>query len=134
MPSSELKQIFDFVQKNDWSSARQIGKVIPGGKSWANHYLYGYIDLLFEKRGLTPPQWKVVSPDAYGRMIARLNPAPTTTDSGTASAPTATKRPRSIFSVTRAAPIYIPREDLPAFSVCQSCDLPIQTTGRCGCS
>ncbi len=44
---TDLKTIFDFVQSNQWSNARQIGKGLDGGKSRANHYLYGYLDILF---------------------------------------------------------------------------------------
>ena len=58
---SDLKTIFDFVQSNQWSNARQIGKGLDGGKSCANHYLYGYLNILFTKKGLMPPQWQVIS-------------------------------------------------------------------------
>jgi hypothetical protein len=88
MPTDELKQIFDFIRKNGTSNARQIGKAIPGGKSRANHYLYGYLGILFAKRGLTPPQWNVVSDDAYEQMTTRLRPR-----SMTATAPRTTPAP-----------------------------------------
>ena len=73
---TDLKTIFDFVQGNQWSSARQIGKGLAGGKSRANHYLYGYLDILFTKKGLTPPQWQVISDDAYSKMLGRVIPSP----------------------------------------------------------
>ena len=66
---SDLKTISNYVRENPSSNARQIGKIVDGGKSRANHYLYGYEDILFTKRGLTPPEWQVVAGDAYEKMI-----------------------------------------------------------------
>lgn len=124
MLTSELKQIFDFVQKNGWSNARQIGKTIPGGKSRANHFLYGYSDILFVKRGIAPPQWRVVSDDAYTAMLARINPKPAVS-----------RAPGSTSSFTPAPqPDFLRPRELPMISVCESCGLPIQPTGKCGCS
>lgn len=124
MNQSELKLIFDFVQKNGWSNARQIGKAISGGKSRANHFLYGYLDILFVKRGIAPPQWRVVSDDAYTAMLTRINPKPVT------------PRPQgSTSSFTPAPqPDFLRPRELPMISVCESCGLPIQPTGKCGCS
>ena len=124
MSTSELSKIFDFVQKNGWSNARQIGKIIPGGKSRANHFLYGYLDILFVKRGIAPPQWRVVSDDAYTAMLGRINPKPHSprapgSSSGFAPAP---------------QPYFLRPRELPMISVCESCGLPIQPTGKCGCS
>ena len=78
--STDLKSIFSFVRDNPNSNARQVGRMIEGGKSRANHYLYGYLDILFTKRGLTPPAWKVTSNDALEKMIQRLNPQPVQTE------------------------------------------------------
>lgn len=133
MPPSELEQIFEYVQKNGWSTARQIGKVIPGGTSRANHYLYGYTDILFVKRGLAPPQWKETTNDAYDQMIARLNPTTSIPVSRDAVVPIPPKRRESRFRSTRSPGDFRTR-NLPRISVCASCDLPIQPTGRCGCS
>jgi hypothetical protein len=134
MPTDELKQIFDFIRKNGTSNARQIGKAIPGGKSRANHYLYGYSGILFTKRGLTPPQWSVVSDDAYERMTSRLRPRSTPSPEQRSTPAPSRTRSRSIFPLPRTVSIRIAPQDLPEISVCQSCDLPIQPTGRCGCS
>ena len=124
MSTSELKQIFDFVQKNGWSNARQIGKAIPGGKSRANHFLYGYQDILFVKRGIAPPQWRVASNDAYSAMLGRISPKPVT--------------PRALGSSSSFTPApqpdFLRLRELPMISVCESCGLPIQPTGKCGCS
>lgn len=124
---SELKTIFNFVRENQWSNARQIGKNLSGGKSRANHFLYGYLDILFDKRGLTPPQWRVKSDDAYDKMIARLNPAPT---------PSPSTPPRRIEQTGRQfdPSIHNAARELPRFSICNSCGLPIKPTGACGCS
>lgn len=123
-PSSDLKQIFEFVRQNEWCTARHIGRQVNGGKSRANHYLYGYKDILFEKRGLTPPQWKVTSSDAYEKLLKKFNPEP---------APPRQPLPRPRIFPRRTIPVRR-LEDLPPISVCPSCDLPIQPTGKCGCS
>jgi hypothetical protein len=124
MATSELKQIFDFVQKNGWSNARQVGKGIPGGKTRANHFLYGYLGILFVKRGIAPPQWRVVSDDAYTAMLDRVNPKPA-----------APRAPGSASRFTPAPqPDFLRPRKLPMISVCESCGLPIQPTGKCGCS
>ena len=105
----ELKPIFDFLFTNPNSSARQIGKVVEGGKSRANHFLYGYLEILFTKRGLTPPLWQVTSKDAYQKMIERVSPTP----------------------IVKSQANYL---DLIPITVCSSCDLPIKPNGLCGCS
>lgn len=121
---TELKTIFEFVKKNPWSNARQIGKNISGGKSRANHFLYGYLEILFEKRGFTPPQWRVKSDDAYDKMIARLNPPPM-------PIPAPPSQPGGRVFDPR---IQNPIREMPSFSICNSCELPIKPTGACGCS
>jgi hypothetical protein len=125
--TSELKQIFDFVQKNGWSNARQIGKAIPGGKSRANHFLYGYLDILFVKRGIAPPQWSVISEDAYDAMLPRIVPiAPSVSED---------KSERSFSQILQSPqPKFLRPQVLPMISVCGACGLPIQPTGKCGCS
>lgn len=126
---SELRRIFEFVKTNPWSNARQIGKNLSGGKSRANHFLYGYLDILFEKRGFTPPQWKVKSDDAYEKMIARLNPPPTPPP--LPSTPVSNSaQPGRQFDPSVRNPI----RELPRFSICYACELPIKPTGACGCS
>ena len=131
---TDLKTIFDFVQSNQWSSARQIGKVLAGGKSRANHYLYGYLDILFTKKGLTPPQWQVISDDAYSKMLGRVNPspAPMLTPMGTANI----ARKKSSFNILKNSFKHSPntRDSLSQISICNSCDLPIKPNGLCGCS
>ncbi len=123
---SDLQQIFNFVRDNPGSNARQIGKNLEGGKSRANHYLYGYLDILFSKRGITPPLWQVLSKDAYEKMMLRLNPRPV--QSQTPSAPFQKVEP-VVF--TRQSPRI---RELPPISICYSCDLPIKPNGACGCS
>ena len=131
---TDLKTIFDFVQSNQWSNARQIGKGLDGGKSRANHYLYGYLDILFTKKGLTPPQWQVISDDAYSKMLGRVSsssvpmPSPIETTKIIQE-----KSSLNIFKNSdKKSPIT--RRHLPKFSICNSCDLPINPSGMCGCS
>ena len=123
---TDLQQVFNFVRDNPGSSARQIGKDVHDGKSRANHYLYGYLDILFKKRGLTPPSWQVLSKDAYEKMIQRLNPQTDQIQNRTSLSP---KIKAGIFS--RQTPL---KRDLPQISICNSCDLPIKPNGICGCS
>ena len=123
---SDLQQIFNFVRDNPSSNARKIGKDVEGGKSRANHYLYGYLDILFTKRGLTPPLWQVISSDAYEKMIQRLNP--TTVKPQVQSAPFQKVEP---VDFTRKSSWL---RELPPISICYSCDLPIKPNGACGCS
>jgi hypothetical protein len=124
--NSDLKEIFNFVRENPGSNARQIGKNVEGGKSRANHYLYGYLDILFSKRGITPPLWQVLSKDAYEKMIKRLNPEPVQSQIQGASSQNAEP---GVF--TRQSPRL---RELPPISICYSCDLPIRPNGACGCS
>lgn len=105
----ELKPIFDFLLTNPNSSARQIGKAVEGGKSRANHFLYGYQEILFTKRGLTPPLWQVASKDSYRKMIERLSPTP----------------------IVKSQANYL---ELVPITVCSAYDLPIKPNGLCGCS
>lgn len=126
---TELKTIFEFVRKHQWSTARQIGKNLNGDKSRANHFLYGYLDILFERRGFSPPHWKVKSDNAYDNMIERLNPLSTPI------------KPTSFFKqdggdrkVEFDPSISKLIRELPRFSICNSCGLPIKPTGACGCS
>ena len=131
---TDLKTIFDFVQSNQWSSARQIGKVLAGGKSRANHYLYGYLDILFTKKGLTPPQWQVISDDAYSKMLERVNPSPVTTKAPSGAANVTRKK--STLNIFKNSFKNSPntRDSLSQISICNSCDLPIRPNGLCGCS
>ena len=123
---SDLQTIFNYVRDNPSSNARQIGKVVDGGKSRANHYLYGYEDILFTKRGLTPPEWQVVARDAYEEMIGRLLPQPV-------------QNPIPLAQIEKPKATIFPRKSaanrkLPPISICYSCDLPIKPNGLCGCS
>ena len=131
---TDLKTIFDFVQSNQWSTARQIGKVLAGGKSRANHYLYGYLDILFMKKGLTPPQWQVISADAYSKMLGRVNPSPAHMSPPMGTANIAHKK--SSFNILKNSFKHRPntRDSLSQISICNSCDLPIKPNGLCGCS
>lgn len=118
--TSLLKQIFDLLQGNPWSKARALGKEIEGGKKIVNHYLYGYEGVLFEKKGDFPPQWRVISGDAYSQMVQRLNP---TRGKGSGSKP-------SIPMVQSKLTI----KDMSSFTLCESCDTPIKPNGMCRCS
>ena len=131
---TDLKTIFDFVQDNQWSSARQIGKGLAGGKNRANHYLYGYLDILFTKKGLTPPQWQVISDDAYSKMLERVNPLPVTIVTPPSAANVTRKK--SSLNIFRNSFKNSPntRDSLSQISICNSCDLPIKPSGLCGCS
>ena len=130
---TDLKTIFDFVQGNQWSSARQIGKGLAGGKSRANHYLYGYLDILFTKKGLTPPQWQVISDDAYSKMLGRVipSPVPMSTPMGAANI----THKKSSFNIFKNSFKNSPTtRHLSQISICNSCDLPIKPSGLFGCS
>ena len=117
---SLLKQIFELVRDRPWCKARSIGSEIDGGKSIVNHYLYGYEGILFEKKGLTPPLWRVISRDAYDEMVQRLNPA-----KGQGSGHSRKgNRPSRATRVQALEPI----------TVCGSCDTPIRDNGMCRCS
>ena len=131
---SDLKTIFDFVQSNQWSNARQIGKGLDGGKSRANHYLYGYLDILFTKKGLTPPQWQVISDDAYSKMLGRVNPSPVPMSTPMQAANITQKK--SSLNIFKNSFKNSPndRQYLSQISICNSCDLPIKPSGLCGCS
>jgi hypothetical protein len=131
---TDLKTIFDFVQNNQWSSARQIGKGLAGGKSRANHYLYGYLDILFTKKGLTPPQWQVISDDAYSKMLERVNPLPVTIVTPPSAANVTRKK--SSLNIFKNSFKNSPKTlgSLSQISICNSCDLPIKPSGLCGCS
>ncbi len=123
---SDLQNIFNYVRDNPSSNARKIGKVVDGGKSRANHYLYGYEGILFTKRGVTPPEWSVLAGDAYEKMIGRLLPQPVQTPKPSAQI----RKPKaSTFSSQQ----WTERE-LPPMLICYSCDLPIKPNGLCGCS
>ena len=124
--STDLKSIFNYVRDNPNSNARQVGRMVEGGKSRANHYLYGYLDILFTKRGLAPPAWKVTDNDAYEKMIQRLNPRPIQAE----KAPIRKQKVRAI-GLSRQ---YVQRRELPPISICFACDLPIKPNGFCGCS
>jgi hypothetical protein len=123
---SDLRNIFNYVRDNPSSNARQIGKIVDGGKSRANHYLYGYEDILFTKRGLTPPEWQVVAGDAYEKMIGRLLPQPIQTPTPLAEI----QKPKAIIFARKNSK----KRELPPISICYSCDLPIKPNGLCGCS
>jgi hypothetical protein len=131
---TDLKTIFDFVQNNQWSSARQIGKGLAGGKSRANHYLYGYLDILFTKKGLTPPQWQVISDDAYSKMLERVNPLPVTIVTPPSAANVTRKKSSLNIFKNSFKHSSNTRDSLSQISICNSCDLPIKPNGLCGCS
>ena len=125
---SDLRLVFDFVKRNEWSSARQIGSVLTGGRSRANHFLYKYKEVLFVKRGLTPPQWRVASSDVLDRMLGgESRPS--------APMPAARPKPKAkrIDWVRRSIPTR-PSLSLPKIATCGSCGRPIQPSGKCGCS
>lgn len=123
---ADLRAIFDFVRDHPNSSARQIGGIVDGGKSRANHFLYGYDGILFEKRGLTPPQWRVISDDGFGGMMQRLHPNPPPVVGPAVSTPA-----KRLWIQPKE---NLPARELPPISICNSCDLPIKPNGICGCS
>jgi hypothetical protein len=122
----EIRMVFDFVARNEWSSARQIGLVINGGRSRANQILYKYKEVLFVKRGLTPPQWKVVELGALEQMLGGNTGSLVTT-------PTPKKK-RIPMDWVRRSVTPRPSGSLPKISTCGSCGRPIQPSGMCGCS
>jgi len=123
---ADLKAIFDFVKRNEWTSARQIGSVVEGGRSRANHFLYKYKDTLFVKRGLTPPQWKVASSDALEHLLGNSKKS-------TTQAPSPKPKTKPMDWVRRNVPAR-PARTLPKIATCGSCGRPIQPSGKCGCS
>ena len=122
----DLRVVFEFVKRNEWSSARQIGAAIGGGRSRANHFLYEHKEVLFVKRGLTPPQWRVSTPDALERMLG----GPSTSPSPASSVKPKAKR---VDWVRRGLPSR-QSQSLPKIATCGSCGRPIQPSGKCGCS
>ena len=62
-----LKLLFEIVREDGWVSAKAIGRKFPDGKSAANSDLYGFQGVLFKKRGFAPPEWSVVTDDAFDR-------------------------------------------------------------------
>ena len=131
---SDLKTIFDFVQSNQWSNARQIGKGLDGGKSRANHYLYGYLDILFTKKGLTPPQWQVISDDAYSKMLGRVNPSSVPMPTPVETTKIIQKKSSLNIFKNSFSKSPVAQRHMEKFSICGSCDLPIKPNGMCGCS
>ncbi len=65
-----LKLLFEIVRDDGWVSAKAIGRKFPDGKRAANSDLYRFHGVLFKKRGLAPPEWSVVSDDAFDRWVA----------------------------------------------------------------
>jgi hypothetical protein len=125
---NDLRVVFDYVKRNEWATARQIGSVVAGGRSRANHFLYKYKEVLFVKRGLTPPQWRVASPDALERVLGGQSRA------STRPAPVAPKpKAKPMDWVRRTTPLR-PTRSLPKIANCGSCGRPIQPSGKCGCS
>jgi hypothetical protein len=120
----ELKFIFDYLSKNPWCSAREIGRLADGGKSRVNHFLYKYKDVLFTKKGFTPPEWQVIgeTETVKQKKVKPRKPVKLTR--------------KSVFrGDTQSGIDKLSRyHGLPTISVCPSCDRPIQMSGSCGCT
>jgi hypothetical protein len=119
----ELKFIYEYLNKNPWSSARQIGKLTEGGKSRVNHFLYKYKDVLFVKKGFTPPEWQIIDtnkPVKQQRVKSRK--------------PAKQARNRNTVDPQIALDRLKRYNGLPTVEVCPSCDRPIQMSGSCGCT
>jgi hypothetical protein len=121
-----LEQIIAYLQDTEWSSARQMGRVIEGGKRPINSLLYRHLGTLFEKRGLTPPLWRVISEQSSS--IKRIEK----TDSRPAATPGKRQEPPRTW-VSRVLPARN-RVEVPLIDTCGSCGRPIQSSGKCGCS
>jgi len=105
----DLRSVFDFVRFNEWTTAEEIASVITGGPSRAKFFLYKYKYTLFEMRGLSQPQWRVVSADALSRVLPQVNVL-------------------RLHIKDKSSPY------LPSILNCGACGHPIQHSGKCGCS
>ena len=143
-----LKLLFQIVRDDGWISAKSIGRKFPDGKRAANSDLYRFQGVLFKKRGLAPPEWSVVSDDAFERWVAeaelRVQTAESQreineSDSGSSS--DSAKRitrseaePRRLFQGVEKEWPRIERDEIPDVQVCNSCERPVKANGTCGCS
>jgi hypothetical protein len=143
-----LKLLFEIVRDDGWVSAKSIGRKFPDGKRAANSDLYGFQGVLFKKRGIAPPEWSVVSDDAFDRWVAevelRVQSAESQREikeSGSSSSSDSTKitmrseaEPRRLFQGVEKEWPRIERDEIPDVQVCNSCERPVKANGTCGCS
>jgi len=143
-----LKLLFKIVRDDGWVSAKSIGRKFPDGKRAANSDLYGFQGVLFKKRGLAPPEWSVVSDDAFDRWVAEVESRVQSAEfqreikeSGSSSSSDSTKitmrseaEPRRLFQGVEKEWPRIERDEIPDVQVCNSCERPVKANGTCGCS
>ena len=143
-----LKLLFEIVRDDGWVSAKSIGRKFPDGKRAANSDLYRFQGVLFKKRGLAPPEWSVVSDDAFDRRMAEVESRIQTTksqreirESGSQSSSDSTRittrseaEPRRLFQGVEREWPRIERDAVPDVQVCNSCERPVKANGTCGCS
>jgi hypothetical protein len=143
-----LKLLFEIVRDDGWVSAKAIGRKFPDGKRAANSDLYRFQGVLFKKRGLAPPEWSVVSDDAFDRWVAEVESRVQSAESqreikesGSSSSSDSTKitmrsdaEPRRLFQGVEREWPQIDRDAVPDVQVCNSCERPVKANGTCGCS
>ena len=143
-----LKLLFEIVRDDGWVSAKAIGRKFPDGKRAANSDLYRFQGVLFKKRGLAPPEWSVVSDDAFDQWMAEVESRIQTAksqreirESGSQSWSDSTKitmrseaEPRRLFQGVEKEWPRIERDEIPDVQVCNSCERPVKANGTCGCS
>ena len=143
-----LKLLFEIVRDDGWVSAKAIGRKFPDGKRAANSDLYRFQGVLFKKRGLAPPEWSVVSDDAFDRWVAEVESRVQSAksqreieelESGSSSDLTkltmrSEAEPRRLFQGVEREWPQIDRDAVPDVQVCNSCERPVKANGTCGCS
>ncbi len=143
-----LTLLFEIVRNDGWISAKSIGRKFPDGKRAANSDLYRFQGVLFTKRGLAPPEWSVVSDDAFDRWVVEvesrvqlaksqreINESKSRSSSDLTKNTTRSEaEPRRLFQGVEREWPQIDRDAVPDVQVCNSCERPVKANGTCGCS
>ncbi len=124
-----LKLLFEIVREDGWVSAKAIARKFPDGKSAANSDLYRFQGVLFMKRGFAPPEWSVVTDDAFEQWGAAIElPSDGKINNGLIE-----KEPRRLFEGVEKGWPRLDRKAIPDVPVCSSCERPVKANGTCGC-
>ena len=143
-----LKLLFEIVREDGWVSAKAIGRKFPDGKRAANSDLYRFEGVLFRKRGFAPPEWSVVTNDAFDRWAKAFESLAESTGSHSLITESESKsstdsmnlnlqhgeQPRRLFEAVEKEWPRIDRDEVPDVQVCNSCERPVKANGTCGCS
>jgi hypothetical protein len=146
-----LKLLFEIVREDGWVSAKAIGRKFPDGKRAANSDLYRFEGVLFRKRGFAPPEWSVVTDDAFDQWAAGfISPVRSAEyqqeakQAGSKSSSEPAKitklnlqqeeEPRRLLQGVEKEWPRFDRDEIPDVQVCNSCERPVKANGTCGCS